>query len=248
VASSRHEVPRHADYRKEAGVKVYVGHDERESAAYIVATRSLRRRASVPVDVTPLKSSALRLQGLLRRPVDDRGGLFDIVSQAPQSTDFAVSRFLVPMLAQTGFALFVDCDVVFLSDVAELNHLADPRFALQVVQHHYTPRETTKMDGVQQTVYARKNWSSVILWNCGHPAHRRLSLDAVNNWPGRDLHAFGWLHDSEIGTLPAGWNWLVNVQPRPTDVRLAHFTLGGPWFKDWPGAEYDELWANEADL
>jgi lipopolysaccharide biosynthesis glycosyltransferase len=228
-------------------MRVYIGHDAREAEAYLVASRSLRRRASIPVDVTPIRADVLRLQGLLRRPVDNRGGMFDLYSGAPQSTEFAVSRFLVPMLAQTGYALFVDCDVVFLGDVAELNHIAGRRYAVQVVKHLHTPAEATKMDGAVQTAYARKNWSSVILWNCDHAAHKRLSLDAVNNWPGRDLHAFGWLHDSEIGELPAGWNWLVNVQPQPDALRLAHFTLGGPWLRTWQGAPNDDLWLNEAE-
>ena len=103
-----------------------------------------------------------------------------------------------------------------------------------------------KMDGVVQTSYSRKNWSSVMLFNCDHPANRRLSLWDISNRKGRDLHAFYWLADSEIGDLPAEWNWLVGVQPKPEAPKIAHFTLGGPWFKDWPGAEHDELWRSEA--
>ncbi len=100
----------------------------------------------------------------------------------------------------------------------------------------------TKMGGVVQTAYPRKNWSSVMLFNCDHPANRRLSLDDVNNRPGRDLHAFYWLHDSEIGELPPAWNWLVNVQPAPESVKIMHMTLGGPWMPNWEPAPHDEIW------
>ena len=222
-------------------MKVYIGHDDREAEAYRVAEASLRFHASVPLDVTPLSADSLAAFGLLRRPTDRRGLIYDIPSNAPCSTDFAISRFLVPHLAQTGWALFVDCDVVFLSDVAELAAIADPSKAVMVVQHNQSGGGT-KMDGQPQLSYPRKNWSSVVLWNCDHPANRRLSLPDVNERPGRDLHAFYWLNDAEIGALPAEWNWLVDVQPRPERPRLAHFTLGGPWLPTWGGGAHDDLW------
>lgn len=102
-------------------MRVYIGFDSREPKAYEVAESSLRRRASSPVEVTPLRSSQLVMQGLLRRPVDIRGGQhYDIISGAPVSTEFANSRFLVPLLSQSGWALFVDADVVFLDDVHKI--------------------------------------------------------------------------------------------------------------------------------
>lgn len=227
-------------------MRVFVGYDAREAEAYRVAVASLRRRASGPVSIVPLEIERLRAQGLLTRPVDARGGMYDLVSQAPQSTAFAVSRFLVPLLAQTGPALFVDCDMLFLGDVAELFALAHPRYAVQVVQHDHRPTRDWKMDGAVQTAYPRKNWSSVMLFNCDHAANRRLSLWDVNNRPGRDLHAFYWLSDAEIGALPPQWNWLVNEQTQPADVKLAHYTNGGPWFENWAPRFHDNLWLEEA--
>lgn len=227
-------------------IRVFIGYDAREAAAYEVAELSLRKRASVPVDVTPLCADRLAAGGLLRRPQDRRGVIYDIPSNAPCSTDFAISRFLVPHLAQTGWALFVDCDVVFLADVADLFELADPSKAVMVVKHAPLKATGTKMDGQAQLVYSRKNWSSVVLWNADHPANRRLSLQDVNERPGRDLHALYWLSDSEVGELPVAWNWLVGVQPKPANPKLAHFTLGGPFSPGWLGAEHDELWLREA--
>lgn len=209
--------------------------------------RSLLKCTAAPLDVTLLKAEPLTARGLLWRPVDTRGdAIYDIVSNAPCATEFSNSRFLVPILCTAGWALFVDCDVVFLADVDEIFRLADPTKAVMVVKHDHRPAAETKMGGAAQTLYPRKNWSSVMLINCDHPANRRLTLSDVNARPGRDLHAFYWLADSEIGELPARWNWLVNEQPMPFDPAIAHFTNGGPFTAGWPGAPFDDLWSSAA--
>lgn len=226
-------------------MKVFIGHDPREQAAYDVAVSSLRAHSPAAL-VEGLRLDRLAATGLLRRTVDTRGQIYDIPSNAPCSTEFAISRFLVPIICQGGWALFVDCDVLFLADVAELFALADPSKAVMVVKHEQMGGGL-KMDGQVQTHYARKNWSSVVLFNCDHPANRRLSLQDVNERPGRDLHAFYWLADDEIGALPAEWNWLVNVEPKPEAPKIAHFTEGGPWLPMWRGAEHDDLWLRAAE-
>src|SRR5690606_28435707 len=115
-----------------------------------------------------------------------------------------------PWLAENQWALFCDfVDMMFLADPSELFSLADDRYAVMVVKHNHVPTEKKKMDNQAQTVYQRKNWSSVILWNIAHPANARLTIDMVNTLPGRDLHRFCWLEDDEIGELPAAWNHLV---------------------------------------
>ncbi len=225
-------------------MRVYLGYDGREKEAYRVAEKSLLSVSPGAV-VTPLDAERLASFGLLRRPTDLRGGIYDFPSNAPASTAFHVSRFLVPHLAQSGWALFCDSDVVFLADVAELFALADPTKAVMVVKH-YQGGGGFKMDGQIQTAYRRKNESSVMLVNADHPANLRLSLQDVNERPGRDLHQFYWLNESEIGYLPAEWNWLVNVEPIPKAPKIAHFTEGGPWLSGWPGAEYDALWIGHA--
>ena len=223
-------------------MKVYIGYDQREQEAYRVAVSSLLKHASVPVEIVKLDAERLEQNGLLRRPQDRRGGIYDIPSNANCSTDFAISRFMVPLLAHEGFALFVDCDVVFLADVAELFEQADPDKAVMVVKHKPLNETGTKMDGQQQLMYYRKNWTSVCIFNCNHPANKRLSLQDINERPGRDLHSFYWLNDSEIGSLTCDWNVLVNVQEMPIMPKLLHFTQGGPWLPTWQGAEHDEIW------
>lgn len=229
-------------------LKIWMGYDPREAEAYDVAKWSFARRASKPLDIRPIKLGALNASGVLTRPIERQGTkLWCPISQAPMATEFAISRFAVPFLsAPQGWALFCDCDVIALDDVAKLFAEADPQFAVQVVKHQYTPRPGAKMDGVTQTLYARKNWSSVVLWNLEHPAHDGLTLEMLNEAPGRDLHRFCWLADEHVGPLRPRWNWLVGEQPFPGHG-IAHYTLGGPWFPGWQPQEYDGLWLTERD-
>lgn len=231
-------------------MKIYIGYDPREDEAYKVAVYSLHRHASRPAVVTPLYLDRLTRSGLATRPYrigGSRATLWDVLSDAPCSTEFSNTRFLTAILAQTGWALFIDCDMLFLDDVARLFELADPRYAVMVVKHQHAGDEGVKMDGVPQTQYRRKNWSSVMLFNCDHPSNRALDLQLVNSVPGRDLHAFCWLADHEIGELPPTWNWLVGVQPKPDGVQLAHYTLGVPCMPGCERSPYADLWWAERD-
>jgi hypothetical protein len=220
-------------------MRIFIGYDDRERLAYEVARRTAE---TFGCQITPIHEQQLRAQGLLTRPLDRRGGLFDLNSTAPQSTEFAISRFFVPLLAHSGWCLFTDCDVVFLRDPKDLFLEADESKAVWVVKHPMLACTAEKMDGMQQLAYPRKNWSSVMFFNCNHPANRRINLTMLNQWPGRDLHALRWLADSEIGELSDEWNWLVNVREKPKHPAIAHFTLGGPWFAGWEGAEHDHIW------
>jgi hypothetical protein len=149
------------------------------------------------------------------------------------STEFALTRFLVPALCRAEWAVFCDCDFLWRTDIDELLALADPRYAVMVVQHDYTPVEQFKMDGQIQLTYPRKNWSSLVLWNCLHPAHSVLP-ELVNTWTGRRLHGFEWLDDKLIGALPEAWNWLEGHSSPALDPKAVHFTRGTP---DLPGYE-----------
>lgn len=231
-------------------LRVYIGFDSREELAYRVAEKSLRKWSSVPVTVTPLLISRLAESGLLRRPTDLRGQRYDILSNAPATTEFAISRFLVPILGQTGWVLFCDSDIVFLGDVAELFEYRNPAFAVMCVKHENAPLDEyyKKKAGQPQLSYPRKNWSSVMLWNCDHEANKRLSLTDVQERRGFDLHQLYWLHDNEIGSLPREWNWLVNMEPMPARPKIAHFTLGGPYLAGWEGAGHDNIWIEAAKL
>lgn len=220
-------------------LRVFIGYDPREDAAYQVAAKTAAGFGCV---VTPLRDDVLRASGLLTRPMDSRGGMFDLISGMPQSTRFAIARFFVPLLAHSGWALFVDCDVVFLRDPHELLTDIDHNKAVFVVKHGPLHSTERKMDGQPQIPYWRKNWSSVCLWNCSHPANQRVNLSMLNGWHRADLHAFKWLHDDEIGELPPEWNWLVGVQQKPANPAIAHYTLGTPNMAGHEASPHAELW------
>jgi hypothetical protein len=228
---------------------VLIGYDEREAAAAEVAIKSLRAVTGDEVEPELLCMPKLVDQGLLsHRVVDQRGSSdYDLQSNATQSTRFAISRFLTPILCQQGYALFVDSDVVFLRDPRAMMFEALAHHAVSVVKHGEINGSPFKMVNQQQQAYPRKLWSSVMLFNCDHAANRRLSLRDVNERPGRDLHRFYWLHDDEIGSLNPIWNYLVDVHLQPKNAGIAHMTLGGPWIDGWMGGSFDHEWKQIRD-
>ena len=230
---------------------VYIGYDEREAAAYRVCVQSLVRRSPSCVIPHPLIKSDLSDAGIYRRkeePGYDPGVRIDSFDHRPFSTDFTFTRFLVPELHREGWALFCDSDILFLDGVDEVFDLADPKYAVMCVKHNHEPTEKQKMDGQPQTNYPRKNWSSFVLWNCSHPAHDILKAGAANVWSGRDLHAFKWLKDEEIGELPEAWNWLEGWSGPEICPKAVHYTRGGPWFPQWQGVHHADLWNWENSL
>ena len=217
---------------------VYIGFDSREDIAYQVSKFSILDK-SQNINVSPLKLTDLKNRGLYTRAEDKLG-----------STEFTFSRFLVPALNDyKGWALFCDCDIVFLEDVNQLFDLCDDQFAVMCVQHDYTPKEGVKMDGKQQTLYPRKNWSSLVLWNCDHPSNKAVNLELVNNpdTTGKYLHRFSWLKDDEIGSIPHAWNWLAGWYHEPDDgsPKAIHYTEGGPWFENYRNCDYHQIWKDK---
>ena len=202
-------------------LRLFIGVDHRERAAANVLIDSLVQHSSAPLAITPLLTPQLERQGLHRRPRDPL-----------QSSDFSFTRFLVPHLCgYEGWALFLDCDMLCRGDIAALWDLRDDGCALMCVQHHHVPRETVKFLGEPQSAYARKNWSSLMLFNT--PRCRALTPELVNTASGLHLHRFAWLGpDDRIGALPSVWNHLVDVQPPDPAAQLLHWTLGGPWFRE----------------
>ncbi|KAL6008582.1 hypothetical protein ACLOJK_034096 [Asimina triloba] len=227
--------------RKPPLFKIFVGYDSREDVAYQVCRYSLLKRSSIPLEIHPIKQSELRSRGLYWR---SRG--------ATESTEFSFTRFLTPYLAGfDGWAMFVDCDFLYTADVKELTDLIDDRYAVMCVQHDYAPKDSTKMDGVVQTAYPRKNWSSMVLYNCGHPKNRGLTPGVVNAETGAFLHRFMWLEDAEIGSIPVDWNFLVGhnkwVEEETPLPKAIHYTAGGPWFDACKDCDFADLWLKEME-
>ena len=215
---------------------IYIGYDTREDIAYQVSKYSALKN-SKNIKVSPLKLPGLKERGLYWRDEDKLG-----------STEFTFSRFLVPELNEfKGWALFCDCDIIFLEDINDLFELRDDKYAIMCVQHDYKVTETTKMDGQKQTIYPRKNWSSMVLWNCGHPSNAVVTQDFVNDQElnGAYMHRFSWLKDEEIGSIDHTWNYLVGVYNDIEKPKLIHYTEGGPWFENYRHCEFHELWKTE---
>jgi len=168
--------------------------------------------------------------------------LWDVISDAPCSTEFSISRFLVPYLAKEGWALFLDADMMALNNFCRLMDLVDDTKAVMVVKHNHLPKNKTKMDGQIQTVYFRKNWSSFIMFNASHPKCKALTPEVVNTATGLFLHQFQWLDDDDIGELNVEWNWLVGHSDPSVSPKCVHFTDGIPSMAGYEKGVYSHIW------
>ena len=215
-------------------INLFVGFDPREAVAYHVFCNSIIQNTSVPVQITPLVLNQLQE---FNETHDDR------------SNDFVYSRFLTPYLSDfKGWAIFADGDMICQGDLKELIDMADPSKAVMVVKHDYQTKATQKYLGNINENYPRKNWSSVILWNCDHPKHKILTPDFVSKQTGKFLHRFSWLDDLDIGELPLEWNWLASEYRVNLEAKLIHFTLGTPCFKDYKNSDMADIWYHYYDL
>ena len=209
-------------------VKIVVGFDQREAIAYHTFSQSVLEKSSLPALFLPLSINTLK--GYKETHND-------------KSNDFVYSRFLTPYLHNfEGWAIFADGDMVCQSDIKELWDLRDETKALQVVMHDYKTKFNQKYLGNTNENYPRKNWSSLILWNCSHPKHKVLTPDFISSQTGKYLHRFSWLDDEDIGELPIDWNWLAIEYPNNPKAKIIHYTLGTPCFKDYRNTEMAVTW------
>ena len=215
-------------------IPIFIGYDPREAVAYHVCANSIIRHASRPVSIIPL---ALNLFTDYTETHTDG------------SNQFIYSRFLVPHLMDyTGHAIFIDGDMIVRSDIAELWQWRHKRYDVQVVKHNYETCMTEKYLGSKNENYPRKNWSSVIIWNCESTANKRLTPEFVQRSTGAELHRFTWIRDEQIGDLPAEWNWLPDEYGPNCNADLLHYTLGAPCFHDFATTPMADDWHHERML
>lgn len=235
---------------------IYIGFDSRESVCSYVLSHSINKRTSLKPQIHYLKHRELRDKGIFNRLwITGFGGSnenIDAIDGKTFSTEFSHTRFLVPYLSDyKGWSLFIDADMIFLSDIKKLFELCDDRYAIMCVKHQYPQfSETTKMDGRAQRFYARKNWSSFVLWNNAHPANQIVTPEMVSSMKGRDLHGFSWLQDYQIGDLPYDYNYISGVSPKLAPEKgnrpmVVHYSDGGPWFDECQKVTYAQLWIDE---
>ena len=209
-------------------IKVVIGFDQREAVAYHVFCQSIIQKTSMPLQFIPLAMNTL---AGYRETHHDK------------SNDFIYSRFLTPYLNQfDGWAIFMDGDMICQADLKELWDLKDESKALMVVKHDYQTKAHIKYLGNINENYPRKNWSSVILWNCKHPKNKLLTPEFISNQTGKYLHRFSWLEDGDIGDLPTEWNWLAIEYPENHHAKLIHYTLGTPCLKDYKNTDMANIW------
>lgn len=214
-------------------IDVVVGYDKREAVAYHTFCQSVISTTQHPVRFTPL----------LRDTLHATHNKFD------GSNDFIYSRFLTPyLMGYKGWAIYADGDMICREDIGKLWDLRDERYALLVAKHQYKTKHPVKYLGNKNEDYPRKNWSSLILWNCEHSANRLITPTRVAGLTGEFLHRFQWLHDGEIGDLPITWNWLVSEYPKNEYAHLYHYTIGTPCFKEYKNCDHGNVWYREHKL
>lgn len=201
-------------------IRIFIGYDKREAVVYHACCQSIIETATEPVSFHPLASNLLNS--------------FD--GQRDGTNAFTYSRYLVPYLCGfEGNAIFLDGDMAVNVDIQQLWELR-PLEAVSVVHHDYKTKHWRKYIGSTMESpnahYARKNWSSVMLWNCAHPANAWLTPENVAKAETSFLHRFSWLKDDDITSLPEDWNYLVGEYP-PASPALHHFTLGAPGLKHY---------------
>jgi len=213
-------------------IKIFIGYDPREKIAYHTLVQSIIENSSEPVSITPIAKNHL-------------GNIYKRTRSVKESTEFSLTRFLTPCLSGfEGWSIFMDCDMIVTSDIKTLWDLKDDQYAVMCVKHDYTPSSERKFLDQIQTAYPKKNWSSVMLFN--NAKCTSLTPEVVQHEDGLFLHQFKWLESEElIGELPHTWNFLVGEEEKLNNGKipdLIHYTLGGPYFEDYKGCDYEEVW------
>ena len=210
-------------------IRVFIGYDEGEKIAFHVLAESIRRQSSEPISIVPLDLNTIR-----NHFIRDK--------QSNQSTEFAFSRFMVPYLSNyEGWSIFMDCDMLLRTDINDLWKLRDDDYSVMCVKHEYEPKQNVKFRGAKNEKFPKKNWSSMMLMN--NAKCKLLTPEYVRTATGLELHQFKWLEsEREIGTIPKTWNWLVGEYDYNLLANNVHFTLGGPYFKEYTTCDYATEW------
>jgi len=213
-------------------LRIFIGWDSRFPEPADVLSYSLRKHASIDLDIQYLNLSEL---------IENHG--FQREHDPLASTEFTYSRFLVPHLCgYQGKAIFMDNDMLCLGDIRQLDELPMDDLALRVVKHDYQPSNTVKMYGCPQTSYPRKNWSSLMIMNCDRL--RLWTQEVVATATGAYLHRFQDVPDEQIGSIPPTWNTLDWMDD---STQLIHYTNGGPWFEQYKDHPHADVWYRYRD-
>ena len=218
--------------------RVYIGFDSSnygQEIAWEVCKRSILDKCSDPtkIEIVKLVKKDMIKEGIFKRT--DKDG----------ATEFTYTRFFVPYLNDyKGYAIFVDSDFLWECDVLELfENYTKKEFAVSCVMHKYVNcNGKTKMDGQAQEWYPKKNWSSLMIYNCEHPnVVKNLTLENVNIKTAKWLHRLEWCEEYEVLEIPKDYNYLVGYY-NDGNIKAIHFTDGGPWHPGYEDVEFGDRW------
>ena len=211
-------------------MRIYIGHDRNFPQATKVCRKSIEDHSEKGEhDIRYLDKKDLERIGAYNRP-----------QIANESTEFSFTRFYVPMLSHyKGVSLFCDNDFVWKCNPSEvLQYLRKKK--VSVVKHKLDFIHGTKMNGVVNKSYPRKNWSSLMLFD--NEKCKNLTQDYLDKATPADLHQFAWAKDNEIGRIPLKYNHLVGYYKKHKYIKAIHYTQGGPWFDEYKNSELSEEW------
>ena len=209
-------------------LKIFIGYDPKEAVVYHTCVQSIIENTKMPVSITPLHL-----------------GMFNCYNEKHNdgSNAFIYSRFLVPYLSNfSGKSLFIDGDMIVNTDVSKLFQLFNKKFALQVVKHDYKTKYPIKYLGNKNEDYPKKNWSSVILFNCEHEKNSLLTPKFIERSSGSYLHRFRWLDENDVGEIPKEWNHLVLEYEEKPKANILHYTVGAPCFEEFNQGIEADIW------
>ena len=227
-------------------INVYIGWDSRFPICSDVLAYSICKNTNVPINI--------KIHFLKKYRIKQLYGI-KIKHDPLATTEFTYTRFLVPWINNyKGLAIFMDNDMlcygnIFKDLIDKLcsfdNCLLDTNLknspALWARKHLHQAHTDTKMYGVQQTRYPRKNWSSFMVMNCMKlRCWGPLEVAEAN---GKRLHRFEDIPDNEIEDIPKelGWNDLIH---KSENCKLLHYTEGGPWYKNYKDCPHANEWRN----
>jgi hypothetical protein len=219
---------------------IYIGFDSSnygQQIAWDVCKRSMLKNCSDPnkINIIKLVKSDLIDKDIFKRTDNDG------------STEFTYTRFFVPYLNNyMGYAIFVDSDFLWECDVLELfEKYVNSTCAVSCIKHKYTQcNDKFKMDGKKQEWYPKKNWSSLMIYNCSHiNVKKNLILENTNTKSAKWLHRMMWCDEEkgEILEIPRSYNYLVNYY-HEGPIKALHFTDGGPWHPGYEDVTYGNRW------
>ena len=195
---------------------IFMGWNPRASEAADVLALSILDQASIPVRIHYLKHAVLAREHGYRRVPDPFA-----------ASELACARFLVPYLTgYRGKALYMDNDMLCLSDVAELDALDMAPYALRVVKND--PRHGDR------TSLMLMDCAKLTLWS--KPFVEQATESALRQFQG--------IPRALIGDIPSEWHHLDRMDGT---TKLVHWTNGGPWFEDSRDCPHADVWLRARD-